>query len=280
MTIPSKENLPANIAISTLGCSERSLPEVIQLMQYFGIPNVELRGLDNRLDLPVYLEEQYGSPAAVKQEFEKAGIQSSVWDTSLSLMKHEEENREAFLKFIPFAEALGVPYLRVFDGGTFDGPISDEVVQQAVEQIQWWRALRKSNGWKTDILIETHDACCSSENCLRLEEALDEPIPLLWDTWHIWFKNDETLSDTWNALQPYVKHIHFKDGQRVPKGNFPYQYELPGHGCFPLSALFDRLSADGYSGKVCLEWERKWHPYLPAIEQALDALSEFLAKRS
>jgi beta-glucosidase len=32
------------------------------------------------------------------------------------------------------------------------------------------------------------------------------------------------------------------------------------------------LTRDGYTGCVSLEWERKWHPYLPPLRDALSAL--------
>lgn len=60
-----------------------------------------------------------------------------------------------------------------------------------------------------------------------------------------------------------ARHIHFKDGIREPIRQFPYRYQIPGEGVFPLKELFDLLERDNYADSIFLEWKRKWHPYLP-----------------
>jgi len=40
--------------------------------------------------------------------------------------------------------------------------------------------------------------------------------------------------------------------------------------------MADYLDKQGYEGYFSLEWEKKWHPELPVIEDALDALVEVL----
>jgi len=43
-----------------------------------------------------------------------------------------------------------------------------------------------------------------------------------------------------------------------------------------LKDMADYLDKQGYEGYFSLEWEKKWHPELPVIEDALDALVEVL----
>jgi len=261
----------SQLAFSTLGCAELSLDEVGALAKKFGISKVELRALNDRLDLPALFRETYGSPERLAEVVTDLGIEIVVLDTSLRLPDLSDESRGKFLEFIPWAEVLGSK-LRVFDGGKFGPTLADSDLEAAVSQVNWWRSLRSENEWQTDITVETHDMCCSTANILQLQEALDEPVPLLWDAWHVWFKNHEPIEETWSAIQPFVTHLHFKDGVREPIEKFPYRYEIPGTGIFPLEEFFEMVKRSGYQGAISLEWERKWHPYLPPLEEALAGL--------
>ncbi len=264
--------------VSTLGCPELDLAKAGQLCMDHDVPMLEIRALEDRLDLPQYLREQYASPETLRSQLLEQLVKIRVFDSSFSLVNAKEEKRDELLELVEWAEVLGVPYIRVFDGGEFAADISAQTIAEAAATVSWWQKLRAREGFQTDIIIETHDSLCSAENCLQLQGALDEPVGLLWDTWHTWFKNREPVADTWNALKNYVRHIHFKDGVREPNENFPYTYKVPGHGVFPLEELFTLLREDSYTGAICLEWERKWHPYLPPLEDAQGADSALHAR--
>jgi beta-glucosidase len=47
---------------------------------------------------------------------------------------------------------------------------------------------------------------------------------------------------------------------------------LPGEGDLPIREMVNYLNENGYDGYFSLEWEKKWHPELPVLEDALDAL--------
>ncbi len=258
--------------VSTLGCAELDLDAAIALVRGFGLKQLELRALNNRLDLPVCLAERCGTPARLADHLESAGITIPVLDTSLALDASDPRAREDFLAFVPWAEALGVRYLRVFDGSRLTPTVPDSAIEAAAETVRWWRELRQRHGWLVDIAVETHDLLCTSADVLRLEAQLAEPVPILWDTWHTWFKGGEEISETWDALGDHVVHVHFKDGGRKPILQFPYTYCVPGTGEFPLRQLAALLTPAAYAGSICLEWERRWHPYLPPLEKALAAV--------
>ena len=46
---------------------------------------------------------------------------------------------------------------------------------------------------------------------------------------------------------------------------------LIGEGSIPIGDIVSTLLNDGYDGYFSLEWEKKWHPELPEIEEALKA---------
>lgn len=258
--------------LSTLGCAELDLSETIALAARYGIGELELRALEDRLDLPAYLAETFGEPARMRDQLAAASIRMTVLDTSLSLIGNDPRAREEFLAFIPWAEALGVPWLRVFDGGKLSDAPDRDSLQEAGETVRWWRDLRRQHGWRTDLAMETHDAFCRAEGCLALQESLPEPIAVLWDAHHTWHKGGEPIEVTWPALKPFIRHIHFKDS--VPEANEVNDYTctVPGEGRFPLDAFFRMIGKDRFDGALCLEWERKWQPQIPDLGSALEGL--------
>jgi sugar phosphate isomerase/epimerase len=246
-----------------------SLTQVFALARAHRIAAVELRALEGQLDLPAYFAARGDSPTALAAEVAASGIRVVSLGTSLRLIDGTEEDRARFLEFVPWAEALGVARLRVFDGGTDAG--ADEL-ERAAGAIRWWRALRAQRGWATDVMVETHDALTTSPAIGRL--AAEVPgLAVLWDTHHTWKLGGEHPAETWAAIRAHVAHIHVKDSAPDLTPGTPTAYVLPGTGVYPMAALRAAL-ADEYSGPLSLEWERQWHPELPPLELALRSAAE------
>jgi sugar phosphate isomerase/epimerase len=250
---------------SSLGCPEYSLDAVLDLADKHAIPGVELRSLGGTLDLPAYLATHFATPAALALRLRKAPVQIVALDTSLKLTGSAEAQwlttADAFL---PWAEALGGVKLRVFDGGQTGSP--EEIAAMAA-RFAWWQALRRARGWKSDVVVETHDSLFTAAAVLRLVAAAPG-VSILWDSHHTWKRGGEDPVATWRALRPHIGHIHVKDSVSHPSPKHPYSYVLPGEGEFPAAPLMAVLKAE-YPGDLSLEWEKLWHPYLPLLEDAL-----------
>jgi len=171
---------------------------------------------------------------------------------------------------VPWAEALGVTWLRVFDGGR----LADSAeLAEAVATLDWWQNLRRQHGWKAQVMIETHDSLFTAAAIGRLLQARPDAA-ILWDSHHTWRKGSEDPLKTWTAIRAHVAHIHVKDSINVPSAKHPFTYVLPGDGGFPIAPLLAALKADAYAGLVSFEWEKMWHPYLPPLDQALRVATE------
>jgi len=276
--LPAPE-LPTGLrwCLSTLGCPTLDLAAAAALAARFGVPELELRALANRLDLPAWFRETFSTPAAFARHASATGIRITVLDTSLKLVGSTPADRAAFLDFIPWAEALGVPWLRVFDGGHPSATPHPSTLREAAETVRWWQTLRHQNHWRTDIVMETHDAFCHASTCLALQQHLSTPCLILWDAHHTYHKAAEPIATTWDALRPFVRHIHFKDSLPIPNPINDYTLALPGTGCFPIAQLLSLLQRDAYDGALCFEWERQWQPWADPLEDALAALTQLLA---
>jgi sugar phosphate isomerase/epimerase len=262
--------MPLTRAISSLGCPDLTLDGVAALVARHGLQGCELRFLAGTVDLPGYFEATFGTPGALAAQVRSLGLTVFSLGTSFALIGRGEEDRREFLRYLPWAEALGIGRVRVFDGGKAG---SDEELAEAAATCRWWQDVRRERGWKTDIMVETHDLLFTSAMIERFIAAVPG-VPLLWDSHHTWQRGGENPLDTWAAVHAHVRHIHVKDSILQPSARHPFTYVLPGAGAFPAPALMARLASDGFAGPVSLEWERAWHPYLPSLDAALDRAAQ------
>jgi sugar phosphate isomerase/epimerase len=251
-------------AFSTLGCPDLDLDGVLGLARAHGVPAVELRVLGGALDLPAYFSGRGDSAAALSSAIAASGVRVVALCTSLSLMDASDGDVEKFLEFAPWADAMGVPWLRVFDGGRDARPVE---LDRAAAVVARWRVLRAARGWGTDIMVETHDALSTGEAIGRFTAAVPG-VRILWDTHHTWVGGGESPAYTWRSIHASVAHIHVKDSRLAGDAGRGRIYTLPGTGDFPMADLRGALGP-GYTGAVSLEWERQWHPELPPLGEAL-----------
>ena len=256
-------------SISTLGCPEYSLEQVLALAQRHRLDAVEIRALANTVDVPAVLVAAYGTPDNLAVRMKSAPLPIVSLDTSLKLADNQQSDRDEFLKFLPWAEACAVPWLRVFDGGKTADPATHRAM---ADTVAWWRAERKKHGWKADIMIETHDALCNT-HAIQGFLALAPGTAILWDSQHTWRNGGEDPLATWQAIKPHVVHIHVKDSISEPSAKHPFSYVLPGQGEFAMAPLRAALTAE-FTGAVSLEWEKLWHPYLAPLDAALTAAAQ------
>ena len=260
--------MPYTRAISSLGWPEGTLDDMLALAARHQLDAVELRALESTVDLPQLFVQRYGTPASLAAKLHGAPVRVVAFDTSLRLLNGAAADREKLLAYVPWAEALRVRWLRVFDGGkTAD---ATELVH-AVGALRWWQTLRREQGWKVDLMVETHDALTTTPAIQRFCAAAPG-ARLLWDTHQTWKKGGEDPLVTWRALHANVVHIHVKDSVSTPSANHPFTYVLPGTGEFAAAPLLQTLRTE-FTGCVCLEWEKLWHSYLPDLDVALRAAS-------
>jgi sugar phosphate isomerase/epimerase len=265
--VPTTANPPLRKALSTIGCPELTLPESFALAARHGLEAVELRALEGNVDLPTYFTRTYGTPEALARARRGQSVRVAALDTSYKLVGATAAARDQLVAHVRWAEALGVSWLRVFDGGS---PGDAAALNEAAATLRAWRALRRAHGWSVDLMVETHDALVNGPALARFLELVPDAA-LLWDTHHTWRKGGEDPVALWPQLRAHTVHLHVRDSIAAPHAQPPFHYTLPGTGEFPMAPLLAALRTDRYPGMLCLEWERLWIPELPDLEQVLGA---------
>lgn len=222
--------------------------------------------------MPQYCLEQGLEPAVMQEICGQHPPRLVVAGSSVKLTSASEKDRGELLALCAWAEALQIPYVRVFGGGTWGKPLTDADYARAVELVNWWRKEKAARQWQVELLLETHDAFSASEPCLKLNQRLAQPLHLIWDTHHTWRVGGEPLETTWKQIGPLIRHVQIKDSMDRPSARHPYTYVLPGDGQMPLREVIALLQGEDFDGFVSLEWERFWHPYLPPLRDALARL--------
>jgi sugar phosphate isomerase/epimerase len=253
---------------SSLGCPALTLDEIVALAHARGIAAVELRAVGGTIDLVAALRRGFASPADLRAWIKGKPIGVAMVGSSFRLHGGTAADREALLALAAWAEALGSPWLRVYDGCA---PGDDRAIADAAAALAWWDGERARRGLSVDLAVETHDATADPV-ALAAFLAAAPRCRILWDAHHTWRRGGEPPATTWATVRRHVVHIHFKDSVATPGFGEGYAYVLPATGEYPLGELAAVLAAEDYAGALCLEWERLWHPALAPLEAALDRL--------
>lgn len=260
------------LCFSTLGCVERPLADILLLAQAYRIPYLEFRGIGGVIDNREIADFAQNRLGATRTELANAGLRVRVIGASASF--HDPLDRAASLAeahaAVMIASALGAPYIRVFGNNTGEDPAA--AAQSVIAGLSLLAEDAAAHG--VTALLETHGDFNCARTLTPILDALGDRagFGLIWDVMHTYFATGRDFLPLYRLLRPCIRHIHFKDC-------LPDRTQvLPGKGDIPLCDIADRLRADGFDGCISLEWERKWHPELPPIEEALTAMAGILGK--
>jgi sugar phosphate isomerase/epimerase len=248
------------IAFSTLGCPAWSWKTILETADRLGYAGLELRGIAGEMDLTKVPELTGSGLAGTKKDLAALGI--VITDLGASARMHEkdkatrEKNLDEGRRFIDLAQALSVPYVRMFGDKMPPDESKEEVLKRVIEGFQQMAAHAKPAG--VTVLIESHGDFTGSADLEAIIRGVgSDAFQLLWDAHHTFVLGKETPAETWKNLGRYVRHTHLKDSR--PEGN-ERRYVLTGTGEVPVREQVRVLVNGGYRGYYCFEWEKKWHP--------------------
>ncbi len=263
------------LCFSTLGCVEKTLPEILSLAQNHAMDAVEIRGIDGVLNNAEIADFSEENATKTKELFAKSGVRPLVLGTSCAF--HTEEKYEKAMieghEAIDIAQRLGCPFIRVF-GNNILPEAREESIARVCDGIA--ALCRFAEDKNVTVLLEVHADFNTVDALAPVLRALGtyENFGLIWDVMHSHVGCGLDWLPFYETIRPYIRHVHLKDitsdGTLVATGD----------GEIPLLPIIDRLLADGYDGYFSLEWERKWKAYLAPIEEALARYLELVDRRT
>lgn len=267
------------LAFSTLGCPEWPVDRIIAEALKNDIPAIELRG---RVGEHIGPETPDTERDAIRRQLRDAGVELlgiTAYSRFGSLDAAFRADQEAdLLRCVALANEMGATYVRTFLYEPGDPEVQGDALTELrglmAESIN--RVAQQLPEGGPQVLIETHGRI-SQAAALKpvLDQIPSKRVGVLWDFAH-GFRQGESLDEAWDLIGDRIGYIHVKDEQQGPDGTITHCHI--GDGDMPLEALIALLDAREFAGTLCLEWERKWHPEMPPLDEALPRFTRFFRK--
>lgn len=260
------------LGFSTLGCPGWSWTKVLDFAAGHDFAAVELRGLQETMDLP---QRPEFAPARIhdsRRQLTDRGLVVSCLGSSANMHEMDAAKRAVQLdearRFIDLAQALGAPYVRVFGNKYVEGVIREAMLAHIAGGLRELGEYARGKG--VTVLIESHGDFTDSPALLAiLQKAGSTGVGLLWDAHHTFVSGKEQPEDTVRQLGRYIRHTHLKDSVAAGPNGDDRRYVLTGTGDVPVRRQVEALAKIGYRGYYSFEWEKRWHPEIEEPEVAI-----------
>jgi sugar phosphate isomerase/epimerase len=255
------------IGFSTLGTPKWTWIQTLDFAAAHGFAAVELRGIQETMDLSQRPEFQMGRIAQTKRELAERGLVVPVLGASINMHEQDAAKLASAMaetrRFIDVASALGAPYVRVFGNNWVKGMSREAVLAYVAKNFRELGEYARPKN--VTVILETHGQFTDSPTLVDLMQRADSPgVAILWDAHHT-FVAGEQPEVTVAQLSKWIRHTHLKDS--VPDGK-DRKYVLTGRGEVPVKRQIEALAKIGYKGFYSFEWEKRWHPEIAEPEVA------------
>lgn len=256
-------------AFMSFSCPELGLKEMIEMAGSLGYDAIELRAQD---------EHAHGAELDASPP-QRDGIRAAFADSPIDLCclavscayadpatcdGHVADTHAA----IDLAADIGCERVRVFGGGRGEGIKRDAAIDNVADALSSVANHADERG--VTICVETHDAWRDPNHMAAVMRACDHPrIAINWDIMHPIMAASATIEQSFEIMQPWIRHVHAHDGRQDGDG---YLSLLPiGEGVVDHGAALKCLQNAGYDGYVSGEWIG-WEPYEVHLPRELASL--------
>lgn len=262
------------LGFSTLGCPQWSWSQILDFATSHGFPALELRGLQDKIDITQHPELAPSRLADVKRQLDDRGLSVVCLGASARMHETDAATRAAQLdearRYIDLAHALGTPYVRVFGDRYVEGEPREATRERIATTMRQLGERARDQG--VTLIIESHGDFTDSPSLLEILQRADSPaVALLWDAHHTFVASREAPEDTVRQLGRWIRHTHLKDSIAVGAER---RYVLTGTGGVPVRRQIEALANAGYRGSYSFEWEKRWHPEIEEPELAIRQYAE------
>lgn len=231
----------------------------------WGLPYAEIRGVNgkNVSDLsPAELRDAKNALDArglkaygIASPFFKCelggGAAQDTGNLHLAQDRSLEEQYEVLQRCIRAAHLLETPFIRVFAFWR-RGETTPEIVERIIELFH--EPLRIAREAGVTLLLENEHDCYMStgeETAQLLSVLAPEGLRAVWDPGNAYRAGETPYPNGYDALKPYIVHIHLKDLKRTEDGG--WKWVPMGEGDIDYLGHLKALNHDGYTGVLSLE---------------------------
>lgn len=266
--VTGERRLP--LGFSTLGCPTWSLREILDFAERNGFVAIELRGLQDKIDITQHADLAPARLPRLNQQLADRGLTVVCLGASARMHDLDAAQLDEAGRYIDLAYALGTPYVRVFGDRYVEGETREATRERIAANLR--RVGERAHDRGVTLLIESHGDFTDSPSLLDILERANSPaVALLWDAHHTFVASGEAPEVTVRQLGRWIRHTHLKDSVAVPPGR---KYVLTGSGEVPVRQQVEALAKTGYRGFYSFEWEKRWHPGIEEPEVAIRQYAE------
>jgi len=241
----------------SFSCPELTLDEMIVIAKKYGYDGIEPR-ISSKHKHGIELDSSESFRKECKQKSQESGIVLCCIATSC-IYANPETNQQMISdthKAIDLAGDVGAPRIRVFGGAIPEGMSREAAIELLVKSMKDVAGHAEERG--VIICMETHDHWCNPEHLAEVMETVNHPaIAVNWDIMHPVRMAKVTMDEAFQAIKPWIKHVHFHDGIIKEDGN---RVLVPvGKGDIDHRRAVKLLKTGNYDGFMSGEWI-DWEP--------------------
>jgi sugar phosphate isomerase/epimerase len=246
-----------------------SLAETIEVARRYGYDGIEPR-LDSGHAHGIEVATARQQREAIRDQMADSGIELACLATSITYAdpaKSDEMIRQT-IERIDLAGDLGVPAIRVFGGKIPEGISREQAIDLLVHSLSGVAGHAAER--EVTVCIETHDDWCDPAHIAAVLERVSHPaIAANWDIMHPVRAGGATMDSAFEALKPWIRHLHIHDGSKSAPGLLPI-----GTGDIDHRRALELLKTTEYDGFISGEWIG-WEPYEVHLPRELATMKQY-----
>lgn len=265
---------------STVACPNWTIEQVLNAANEYGYQGVELRTLGAG-SATLASDPALTDPEKIRNLFDNAKIKISCLATSVALhYKKSTEIQQAIAAaktYIDLANQLGCPRIRTFGNHIFPGETKYTGIKRVANNYTLLADYAEEND--IEIVIENSGSFSRAKELWQLLNYVNHP--LVGVAWNV--ANAGTVGEgpgiSVPNLNSLIRYAKFKDTV-IGEGTGFVQL---GEGDIEVERFLELLIGIGYTGWLCVEWDKAWLPNLAEpqdiLPQAREILYEYLRPR-
>lgn len=257
-------------AFMTFSTPKLTLQENLEVAKRFGYSGIEPR-LDSSHAHGVEVAATPEQREAIRNAFADTDIACCCLATSCRFADPQTapEMIDQARQRIELAGDVGAPCLRVFGGPIPEGMDRPAAIDQVAAALQQLAEPAEQHG--VSVCFETHDDWCNPEHVAAVLQNVNHPhIAANWDIMHPIRKGGATMDSAFQALKPWIRHLHIHDGTKPD----PLEMKPIGQGEIDHKRALELLKTLPYDGFISGEWIN-WSPWQEHLPRELAMLKDY-----